>query len=98
MDSLSLSDSVTPNPDVICRVLEGEAVLLRLDAGIYYGLDPVGTRIWELIGELGALRLVFEAVRGEYDVDEEPLERDLLQLVADLCANGLGTVSASSDR
>jgi coenzyme PQQ synthesis protein D (PqqD) len=40
---------------------DSESVLLSLDAGMYYGLDPVGTRIWELIGEYRSLQLVFEA-------------------------------------
>ena len=89
MRELSLADSVAINPDVVFRALDGEAVLLSLDAGIYYGLDPVGTKIWELMVELGSLRLVFEAMLREYDVEAATLERDLLRLVNDLCANGL---------
>jgi hypothetical protein len=94
MRALSLADSVTINPDVLFRELDGEAVLLNLDAGMYYGLDPVGTKIWELIGEYGSLQLVFDAMLREYDVDATILENDLLRLVSELCDNGL---SASGD-
>ena len=96
MRELSLADSVAINPNVLFRELDGEAVLLSLDAGIYYGLDPEGTKIWELIAELGSLRLVFDAMLREYDVDTATLERDLLRLVNDLCANGLSMASESS--
>jgi hypothetical protein len=91
MRALSLADSVTINPDVLFRELDGEAVLLNLDAGVYYGLDPVGTKIWELIGEYGSLQSVFDAMLREYDVDATILENDLLRLVSELCANGLSS-------
>ena len=96
MRELSLADSVAIKPNVLFRELDGEAVLLSLDAGIYYGLDPEGTKIWELIAELGSLRLVFDAMLREYDVDTATLERDLLRLVNDLCANGLSVASEPS--
>ena len=49
----------------------------------------MGTKIWELIAELGSLRLVFEAMQRDYDVDAATLEADLLRLATELCANGL---------
>ncbi len=92
--SLTLADSVTVNSDVVFRTLDGEAVLLRLDTGTYYGLEPVGTRIWELIIEHGSLRGVFDAMQREFDVDASTLESDVLRLATELCANGLATSAA----
>jgi hypothetical protein len=86
---LSLRDSIAVAPDVVFRELEGEAVILNLESGIYFGLDEVGTRIWQLIGEHGALQKVFDMMCDEYEVVPDALERDLLGLVDELCANGL---------
>ena len=36
-------------PDILSRILDGEAVLLDLASGTYFGLNPVGSRVWELI-------------------------------------------------
>ena len=74
---------------MIFRVLEDEAVLLNLKTGTYFGLDPVGTRVWQLIVEHGALADVLEAMLREYEVDPGVVERDLLALVGRLCAKGL---------
>ena len=90
---LSLRDSIAVPPDVVFRELDGEAVILNLDSGIYFGLDEVGTRIWQLIGEHGLLQTVFDAMCREYDVAPDTLERDLLSLVDELCTKGLGRVS-----
>lgn len=86
---LSLRDSIAVVPDVVFRELDGEAVILNLESGIYFGLDQVGTRIWRLIQEHGALQKVFETMCAEYDVGADTLERDLLQLVDELRAKGL---------
>ena len=84
--------------NVVSRELEGEAVMLNLESGVYFGLDEVGTRIWALIQEHGSLRKVFEVMQGEYDVAPPALESDLLRLVEELRAKGLVSVSQRDER
>ena len=43
------TDQFLVHPSVICRELSGETVLLNLESGVYYGLDAVGTRVWQLM-------------------------------------------------
>ena len=92
-NQVSLDCFATINKDnVVSRELEGEAVMLNLESGVYFGLDEVGTRIWALIQEHGALRKVFEVMQREYDVAPPTLESDLLRLVEELRAKGLVNV------
>lgn len=91
---LTLRDSVGVAPNVVFRELDGEAVILNLDTGVYFGLDPTGTRIWQLIQEQAVLQAVLDAMCIEYDAEVATLEHDLLQLVNELCAKGLLHVSA----
>jgi Coenzyme PQQ synthesis protein D (PqqD) len=69
--------------------LADEAILLSLKAGVYYGLNSVGTRIWNLLQEPRSVHEVRDAILEEYDVDPDRCERDLLALLRDLAANGL---------
>jgi hypothetical protein len=92
---LSLRHSITVAPDIVFREVDGEAVILNLDSGLYFGLDQVGTRIWQLIQQHGSLQKVFETMCEEFDVGSDTLERDLLGLMDELCAKGL--VRASPD-
>lgn len=89
MSGISLESRVAVSEDTVFRELEGEAVILQLDSGMYYGLDPIGTRLWQLIGAHGELRQVYDAALAEFDVDPAVLERDLLQLVSDLTTRNL---------
>lgn len=77
------------NQIIVSRELEGEAVILNLESGVYFGLNEVGARIWALIQQYGSLRKVFEAMRQEYAIAPQALESDLLQLVEQLNARGL---------
>ena len=61
-----------------------EIVILDLDSGTYFGLDPVGSRLWELLSGGAAIGEAIAAMHAEYDVDRETLERDLNALVDDL--------------
>ena len=81
-------------PDgVLLREIEGESVLVNLDRGQYYGLDDVGTRLYQLLTESPDVGAAFEAALAEYDVDAETLEQDIADLVERLAAEGLVDVS-----
>lgn len=71
-------------PSVLSREVHGEAVLLQLDSGEYFGLDEVATRIWQLISEHGDLQAVEAAMCDEYLVEPDAASRDLQALVGQL--------------
>jgi hypothetical protein len=96
-DSLDCVATIN-NENVVSRELEGEAVILNLESGVYFGLNEVGTRIWALIQQHGSLRKVLEAALQEYEVAPQVLENDLLQLIEQLQARGLVTLSQPSER
>jgi hypothetical protein len=89
---LSLRNALRIRPDVVFRQLDDEAVLLDLKSGTYFGLNTVGTRVWQLLGEQATLSNVLDTLAGEYDVARDELERDLLSLSQELCARGLTEV------
>lgn len=91
MGSDSILDrKIRISPDVLFQEVSGECVLLDLKSDNYFGLDDVGTRIWQLIEEFGGdLRAVVESMAAEYAVDRQTLERDLLDLTTRLKESGL---------
>lgn len=69
--------------------LGGEAVILNLKSGEYFGLDPVGARVWSLIQEKRSVGAVRDALLEEYDVEPEACQRDLLALLKDMAGQSL---------
>jgi coenzyme PQQ synthesis protein D (PqqD) len=83
------------SPDVVFRDLDGEAVILDLASGRYFGLNAVGTRIWTLIDSGAPLEDIVSMLTTEYDVDAARAEQDVLALIAELTSRGL-VVAADS--
>ena len=90
--ALSLTDRLVKSEDALFRELDAEAVLLNLRTGVYYGLDAVGTRAWQLLVEHGDLAHVRDVMLDEYDVDRGALEQDLLDLGRQLHDAGLCSI------
>lgn len=86
---VSLESPVSTNDDVLFQELHGEGVLLNLKTGVYFGLDPIGRRVWELLQEHRTLASVRAAMLAEYDVEEARCTTDLLALVGELEQHGL---------
>lgn len=88
-DDSALDRRVAIGEDVIARELDGETVLLNLETGIYFGLDQVGTRIWQLLAAGGPLQAILDTLVVEYDAEHDALERDLVRFISQLEAKGL---------
>lgn len=94
---MDLNLRMTPSPSTVFQEVEGEAVLLHLDRSEYFGLDEIGTRVWQLLQEHGTLGKVVDQMLLEFDVEQARLEADLERLLLDLAGHGLVTLTAGAD-
>ena len=77
------------NPDVVFRDLDGEAVILDLGSGTYFGLNHVGTRVWQLISEGSDESHIVDIIASEYDAARATIAADVARLLNDLRARRL---------
>jgi len=89
---MDLNSLVQASPAQVSCDLGGEAAILNLDTGAYYGLDPVGARIWSFLATPTTIARLRDSILAEYDVDAARCEQDLVHLVQTLHAHGLVTV------
>jgi len=75
--------------DQVSSDLAGETVLLSMQSAMYYGLDEVGSRIWELVREPIRVSDIRDTIGREYDVERERCEADVLGFVRELAEKGL---------
>ena len=85
----SLQSRIKVPSRVLFRDLGGEAVLLAMDAGLYFGLNESGTRMWHLLVQHGRADLAYQSLVAEYDAPAERLQADLLGLLDILSSRGL---------
>ena len=94
MTTISFEQHVAATPDTLINQVGQESVLLNLNSEKYFGLDEVGTSMWQALTTSETIGQAYDALLREYDVDAQVLRQDLLGLIEKLAANGLLEVKA----
>ncbi len=95
---MNLSDNVIIPAEVMARQVGDETVILHLSSGTYFGLDPVGARIWQHLSDGKTLSEVCGLMQEEYEVLPDQIELDLSKLLDELGEKGLITLEPSTSR
>jgi len=94
--NLAPNDRLICPPEVLSRVLDGEAILLHLGSGTYFGMNEVATRAWELIVAGTTYATMCGSLVAEFDVSQAEIERDMNEFLAALREKDLlGVVPAA---
>jgi hypothetical protein len=91
---MNVESRVNVRDGVMFNRVGDEVVLLDLDSGTYFGLDSVGGRMWDLLSGSATVGETIETMLGEYEIEREVLERDVLRLVSELEEKGLIVTSS----
>ena len=89
MSSISLQSTVSIVKDQVSCDLAGEAVILSLKNGVYYSLNSVGVRIWNLIQEPIQVREIRDSIMREFDVEAKRCEEELFDILQEMTIEGL---------
>jgi len=76
-------------PDQVSCDLSGEAVILNLNSGMYYGMDEIGALIWSALEQPRTLEYLREIILQGYSVDKETCGRDVTAFLTDMHSAGL---------
>ena len=87
-----LPKKVTVSSQVLTQMLDGEMMIYHLQEEHYYGLDAIGTRMWQLLTENSDVSAVIKNLTTEYNVDESVLIKDLVNLIEQLSKAHLAIV------
>jgi len=89
MRDLSRSSKIVVSKNVVSCDLSGETAMLDMKEGIYYGLNEMGTIIWELIQKPITIQEIVDNILEEYEVDEETCYEDVVELTEQMLENKL---------
>jgi hypothetical protein len=91
MSAIKLLDQsrIAISADQVSCDLAGEVAILSLRNSVYYGLDPVGASVWNLIQQPKTFAEIRDALLDMYEVDSAQLESDLQVLLGELSEQGL---------
>ncbi|MCZ6501276.1 MAG: PqqD family protein [Gammaproteobacteria bacterium] len=75
--------------EAISQEIGGETVILDLNGEAYFGLNQVGTKIWQLLHDTSNRIEILNGLEQVYDIERSELERDLDELLEQLLDSGL---------
>lgn len=78
-----------PNKKALFQKLGNEAVILHMESEQYFGLDEVGTRIWEELSKKKDIEAILPTLLQEFEVESTVLRKDITELIAQLKAENL---------
>jgi len=93
---LSVHSIVSVASDQVSCPLGDEAAILNLKNTVYYGLNPVGARVWNLLQEPRSIAELRDVLLREYEVDAGRCESDLLELLEKMRSEGLIQVRSAA--
>ena len=88
---LSLTSLVRWSDDQLAATVDQEIVILSVERGSYYGLDDIGSEIWQQMATPVSVSALCDTLAAKYDADRATIERDVLTLLGTLVAEGLIT-------
>lgn len=80
---------VKRNPALVTSNIDGEVVMMSVENGEYYGLDEIGTRIWDLLENSLSVNELVDKLTEEFEVEKDDCTRDTLDFLNDLLARNL---------
>ena len=95
---LSMHSVVVATSEQVSCTLGEESAILNMKNSVYYGMNPVGTRVWKLLQQPRSVIELRDAVLEEYEVEAERCERDLLGLLEKMRSEGLIEVRDATQR
>ncbi len=81
------------NNNILTNTIEDEIVMMSLEKGNYYGMNNVGSRIWELTNEPKPVNEICNELMNEYEIDRESCLKSVIQFLEKLSEANLIEIS-----
>jgi hypothetical protein len=81
---VGLQSVVSRNPEIIHSRMDGEVVMMSIDQGLFFGIDTIGTHIWNLLETNVKVEDLIEKLVASYDVERSVCENDTLKFLNDM--------------
>ncbi len=82
--TIDINAKIVRNEEIVSSSMDNDTVMMSIELGQYYGINPVGGRIWELLAQPRTAAVVCDMLMEEYNVPAEECRRDVLEFLGQL--------------
>ncbi len=91
-DPIALTTTVARSDELVSAEMGKEMVMMSLQQGQYFGLNTIGSRIWELLEQPMTVAELCKRLVVSYAVDPETCQQDTLDFLQELYAAKIITI------
>lgn len=84
MATITPDSCVVRSAEFITSTVENDLVMMSLEKGTYYGLDAIGSQIWENIAEPITIPALCQKLTDQFEVDANQCREDVLTFLNEL--------------
>ena len=77
------------NNDIISSEMGGETVMMSIENGKYFSVNPVGSRIWELLHSPQTVAQLVDALLDGYEIDRATCEKEVVAFLTHMEAENV---------
>ena len=86
---VSMDTVLTQNKDLVASSIDGEVVLMSIENGKYYGINPIGSRIWEILAYPTTYIDLIDTLLTEFDIDRITCEKKVTTFLKEIAAENI---------
>ena len=83
-NTIDMQCKIMRHPDLLAVPMDGDLVMMSISQGNYYGINPVGSVIWEALQTPQTLDQLCQVVVKEFAVDETTCAKDVQTFIAQM--------------
>ena len=86
---ITKDSKVTRTDEVVASEMDNEVVMMSIEQGKYFGLDPIAADIWKLLERTKTAGELISDLRTKYEVEPAQCEKDVFQFLDQMQKNKL---------
>jgi Coenzyme PQQ synthesis protein D (PqqD) len=91
--TLNPESRIRRNPEIVHSAIDGEVVMMSLDKGEYFGLNAVGSHVWNRLQEPRSMGELCRHLQEKFEVSDEQCRQDVARFLSQIAECGLISVS-----
>ncbi len=88
-DVITMDSMIVGETNIVFNEMDGETIMMSIENGEYYGLNSIGSRIWQLLQSTKTVSEICDAVLPDYDVTPEQCAQDVLNFLNRMAEKGV---------
>ena len=80
---------ISKKSSILSSTIDDEVVMMSSEKGMYYNLNPIGSRIWDLLEKPQTIESLCAQLMDEYDVDVVTCKQETEEFIQSLAERGL---------